>query len=374
MAIVDVSSSLEAELSELLACPGCRRALRASADGWACPGCGRVARQTLGFSDFLSERRSLPMASGGVMDLAADFEVASRLWAKSRELRSVELERLAVELRSREEGTSPAKRSVRRFNERYFRIEAEIGDRAGRAILTKLDPHFAERGRGEVAGRRALEAGGATGRFLPDFAERFSFVVFLDCSLLNLVLARSFAAENGLANVAFVRADVMALPFRDGAFDFVHENNVIEHVADPEAMVREAVRATAFEGSYVCVSPNRFSLAPEPHFRLMGFGFIPRPLRRPLIRLLRGAASEEGTEPRSLRQLRTYLRSSGADDVSIYFLPRKLKETALSTPLRRLILRVFALPVVGALSSWILNGPLLGLMPYHIAVARRGSP
>ncbi len=311
------------------------------------------------------------MASGGVMDLGADFEVASRLWARSRELGFVELQRLAVALRDREEGVFPARRSVRRFNQRYFRIEAEVGDRAGRAILTKLDPHFAQKGRGEVAGRRALEAGGATGRFLPDFAERFSFVVFLDCSLVNLILARSLADERGLANVAFVRADVMGLPFRDGAFDFIHENNVIEHVADPQAMVREAVRVTADGGSYVCVSPNRFSLGPEPHFRLVGFGFIPRPLRRPLIRLLRGAASEEGTDPRSLHQLRTYLRSAGAADVSIYFLPRKLKETALSSPLRRCILAALALPGIGALSAWILNGPMLWLMPYHIAVARR---
>jgi SAM-dependent methyltransferase len=308
------------------------------------------------------------------MDLRADHEHASRLYERFRELRFVDLQKLAIGLRDGEEGVSSEPRSVRRFNERYFRIEAQTGDRAGRAILNKLDPHFAERGKGEVTGRRALEAGGANGLFLPDFAKRFSFVVFLDCSLVNLVLARSLADERGLANVAFVRADVMALPFLDEAFDFVHENNVIEHVADPDAMVREAVRVTADGGSYVCVSPNRFSLAPEPHFRLVGFGFIPRPVRRPLIRLLRGATSEEGTEPRSLRQLRTYLRSAGAADVSIYFLPRQLSETALSTPLRRWVLAALALPGIGDLAAWILNGPMLWLMPYHIAVARRERP
>jgi SAM-dependent methyltransferase len=234
-----------------------------------------------------------------------------------------------------------------------------------------LDPHYAERGGNEVKGRLALEAGGANGLCIPDFARRFALVVVLDCSLLSLILARKLAEERGLVNVVFVRADVMSLPFGDATFDFVHENNVIEHVADPDAMVREAVRVTAKEGSYVCVSPNRFSLAPEPHFRLVGFGFIPRSLRRPLIRILRGTGSEEGTDPRSLRQLRAYIRASGAPDVSIYFLPRRLTETALSTPFRRGVRALLALPGIGSLVSWILNGPMLWLMPYHILVARR---
>ncbi|MDQ3816834.1 MAG: hypothetical protein M3362_03960 [Acidobacteriota bacterium] len=117
--------------------------------------------------------------------------------------------------------------------------------------------------------------------------------------------------------------------------------------------------------------PARFSVAPEPHFRLPGFGFFPRWMRRHLIYRLRGITSEAGTDPRSLRQLRGYFESAGEKNVDVFFLPRGLELTARNTPVRRLIRSALALPRVGGLVSSIINGPLLWLMPYHIAVVSR---
>jgi 2-polyprenyl-3-methyl-5-hydroxy-6-metoxy-1,4-benzoquinol methylase len=313
------------------------------------------------------------MAEGGAMDLEADEALAAQLDERADELSLNELKRMAAELRRRETTAGLRTAAVHRFNARYQEMEAEIGNQAGQAILNKLNPYLIGRGRSEVGGKWSLEAGGAEGLFLPDFARLFSGIAFLDCSLANLVVARKLAQEHGLSNVAFVRGDVMALPFRGTAFQFVHENNVIEHVADPETMVKEGLRVTAAGGTYVCVSPNRFSVAPEPHFRLAGFGFFPRGLRRHLIWLLRGVPSEQGTHPRSLGELRSYLGQPSDFEVSIFFLPRKLPCTARKTPLRRAVRSVLALPVVGRIVSELINGPLLGLMPYHVAVAIRAS-
>jgi len=70
----------------------------------------------------------------------------------------------------------------------------------------------------------------------------------------------------------WVVADGGALPFRDGAFDVVVLNNIVEHVEDPGALLREAGRAARDGGAVVVSTPNR--LHPRNVLRLL-FG---RPL------------------------------------------------------------------------------------------------
>lgn len=52
--------------------------------------------------------------------------------------------------------------------------------------------------------------------------------------------------ENRIGPIAidrpFVAGDVMALPFRDNAFDYVFCSHVLEHVEDPEKAIKELVR------------------------------------------------------------------------------------------------------------------------------------
>ncbi len=81
------------------------------------------------------------------------------------------------------------------------------------------------------------------------------------------------------------------LPFRDNAFDVVLLNEVIEHVSDDTATLREACRVAAAGGRIVVFAPNR--LYPfETHGVYIGkryvFGnipfvhYLPGPLRRRL--------------------------------------------------------------------------------------------
>ena len=58
------------------------------------------------------------------------------------------------------------------------------------------------------------------------------------------------------ARASLVRSDAMALPFRDGAFDRVYCSEVLEHVLDPESVIREMHRVLAPGGIAVISVPN----------------------------------------------------------------------------------------------------------------------
>ena len=63
----------------------------------------------------------------------------------------------------------------------------------------------------------------------------------LDYSPASLALVRRQAREQGLP-VHLVRADALAMPFRDGAFDVVFHQGLLEHFRDPLPLLRENAR------------------------------------------------------------------------------------------------------------------------------------
>lgn len=365
-------------LGDLLACPRCTGDLTTDTGQWRCSSCGVVGSTTLGVADFLADTSSLRMAGGAEMDLSADQRLGSRLAEAAGALTAEELRRLAGRLRTRAHGSEHTSRwrlqAQARFNRRFDLVDAEGSADGGAAMLAKVDTKLAELGWPPVVDGSALEAGGGQGLYVPALSSRFRSVVFVDASLANVVLASAVARDLGLTNVAFVRADVMSLPFRSGRFHLVHQNGVIEHVSDPLRMVQEAQRVVHPDGHYVCVSPNRHSLMPEPHFRLPVFGLIPPPLRRRLVPMVRGLTVEESaTDPRSLRQLRRWLRRAFGEAVFVYFLPRRLEFTARQTVVRRVVPRSLASNRVGKVVDYVLNVALLPVVPQHIAVARRAA-
>ncbi|MGH9264232.1 MAG: class I SAM-dependent methyltransferase, partial [Acidimicrobiales bacterium] len=261
-----------------------------------------------------------------------------------------------------------------RFHARLGEVNREAAAQGGHALLAKVDAKLSELGWPSLDASLALEAAGGAGYFLPAFAERFGRVVFVDASLPGLVLAAKLAEDHGLDDVAFVRADVVRLPFATGAFDFVHENGVIEHVHRPREMLAEAARVRGDGGYYVCVSPNRFTLAPEPHFGVPLYGAVPGPLRRRLVLARRGFEDGTGTDLRSLSQLRKEVAAGLAGDQTVvFFLPRRLSFTARRTGVRRLVLRALARPRVGDVVDAALNRTLLPVMPQHVVIARAGG-
>jgi len=83
--------------------------------------------------------------------------------------------------------------------------------------------------------------------------------------------------------VMWVAGDGCALPFRDGAFDIVFSNSVIEHVGGPERQ-RQFAREIARVGkAYWVQTPNRW-FPVEPHLLTPFLHWAPSGLRAAIAR------------------------------------------------------------------------------------------
>jgi 2-polyprenyl-3-methyl-5-hydroxy-6-metoxy-1,4-benzoquinol methylase len=88
-----------------------------------------------------------------------------------------------------------------------------------------------------------LDVGCGPGTITVDLAARVApgRVVGLDVSAAPLAEARELAERTGTA-VTFVQGDVYALAEPDDSFDVVHAHQVLQHLADPVAALREMAR------------------------------------------------------------------------------------------------------------------------------------
>jgi ubiquinone/menaquinone biosynthesis C-methylase UbiE len=77
-------------------------------------------------------------------------------------------------------------------------------------------------------------------------------VVGVDASRLVLDAARSHAQALGFANVRFEQANAYELPFDDDTFDVVYAHQLLQHLSDPVAALRE-MRRVAKPGGLVAV-------------------------------------------------------------------------------------------------------------------------
>jgi len=69
-------------------------------------------------------------------------------------------------------------------------------------------------------------------------------VIAIDADAGVLELARQVAQERGLDNIQFVVMDAYSLDLPDDAVDFAHAHQVLQHLADPVAALREMKRVT----------------------------------------------------------------------------------------------------------------------------------
>jgi SAM-dependent methyltransferase len=117
---------------------------------------------------------------------------------------------------------------------------------------------------------RVLDAGCGGGGMPLSLAEESAFVVGIDPVLRFHEAGVRLARERGLRNLAFLLADGMYLPFRNGSFDLVLSHAVIEHVADAPLYLRECARVMAAGGRlYLSTSPYlSFAGAHLPRLKL----------------------------------------------------------------------------------------------------------
>lgn len=110
-----------------------------------------------------------------------------------------------------------------------------------------------------------LDAGCGGGRHCFGALERGASVIGLDLDLAALRIARAGIQERkASAGGGVLRGDVFALPFADGRFDRVICSEVMEHVHDYRAAIRELVRVTRPGGTIAITIPT----APSEHLYL----------------------------------------------------------------------------------------------------------
>jgi SAM-dependent methyltransferase len=91
---------------------------------------------------------------------------------------------------------------------------------------------------------RLLDVGCGPGSITRGLAERVPSgeVIGLDLSRETLEAARRDAAARGLANLRYEEGSVYSLPFPDGSFDVVYAHQVLQHLRERGAALREMLR------------------------------------------------------------------------------------------------------------------------------------
>ena len=119
---------------------------------------------------------------------------------------------------------------------------AHLGD--GRAGLRPV------RAAGPWTRHAAARRGLRTGSITRGLAERLApgQVVGLDLSAETLAAARRDAAARGLANLEYQEGSVYALPFPDASFDVAFAHQVLQHLGEPGAALREMLRVVRSGG------------------------------------------------------------------------------------------------------------------------------
>lgn len=94
------------------------------------------------------------------------------------------------------------------------------------------------------AGMRLLDVGCGPGSITRGLAARLApgEVIGIDLSEKTLASARSEAAALGLDNLRYQVASLYELPFETGSFDAVFAHQVLQHLREPSAAIREMLR------------------------------------------------------------------------------------------------------------------------------------
>ena len=94
------------------------------------------------------------------------------------------------------------------------------------------------------AGMDVLDVGCGVGTITVDLATYVpqGRVLGIDRALPPLERAADLAVAQNVENVEFEQANAYALPFADGSFDVVHAHQLLQHLRDPLAAIREMKR------------------------------------------------------------------------------------------------------------------------------------
>jgi SAM-dependent methyltransferase len=99
-----------------------------------------------------------------------------------------------------------------------------------------------------------LDVGIGPGTITVDLAERLAdgSVIGIDSAPAAVVATQTLALGRGASNIQVLIGDVYTMPFPDASFDVVHAHQLLQHLSDPVAALRE-MRRVCVPGGLVAV-------------------------------------------------------------------------------------------------------------------------
>lgn len=248
------------------ACPACHGDLDASPDTLVCRGCARRY-------PFVAE---IP-----------DFRIDAPAWIDFDQDR---VRAMHIDAVAREQGLSEAIidifRNSRKFDEkksRYRQRQVLLGiEKCSRDMSGWLAP---------LTRDPVLDLGVGPGQFIAAAAQKGRVMQGIDVSLEWLMIAKHWSRSLGVEPM-LAGALAEHLPLKEGVLGSVISYDVIEHVSDQKRYASEIGRVLAPGGSVAMVTPNRYSLSPEPHAHVWGVGYLPVRWQAPWVRLMSGREYE----------------------------------------------------------------------------------
>ena len=155
------------------------------------------------------------------------------------------------------------------------------------------------------SGLDVLDVGCGPGTITVDFARRIASgtVVGVDSSTEVLEEARRAAGQ--VSNVRFESGDVYSLEYPDDSFDLVHAHQLLQHLSDPVAALRE-MRRVCKPGGVIAVRDADYA----------SFAWTPADARLDeWLALYRSVARANGGEPDAGRHLLGWAQGAGCQNV-----------------------------------------------------------
>lgn len=180
-------------------------------------------------------------------------------------------------------------------------VLASHGVRTAADSAAYLLPHLRE-------GLDLLDVGCGPGTITLDLAAAVApgTVIGIDAVEAPLVEARRHAAERQDTRTRFEVADVYELPWDDARFDVVHAHQVLQHLTDPVAALREMARVTRPGGLVAVRDADYASMAWHPASEGM----------TQWIELYDRLARANHAEPNAGRRLISWAHAAGLADLT----------------------------------------------------------
>lgn len=129
------------------------------------------------------------------------------------------------------------------------RLEVPANPRTIKAILSILD----------IKNKKILEVGSGSGRDSVYMAK-----LGADCYLVDYVedplkIAKKIAEKENV-KITTIKSDARSLPFKNGYFDLVYSQGLIEHFTEPEVLIKEQIKVLK-RGGYLLVDvPQKYHI------------------------------------------------------------------------------------------------------------------